>query len=103
MLSKLLVDNSQRRIHNVERSVGAVSSQPPGGDDGRPPCHAPPAHCHSVRRGGPCPCMAAASSLGACSHTVLGAVSWPQCVSGLLPDGRMLVNRAIDESAAYKQ
>lgn len=71
IVSKLLVDNSNRRIYNVDRHAGAVSAW----------------HGTAVCEGRThCPCPPAL-----------------QAVAGLAPDGRMIVNRAMEEATNYKR
>ncbi|KAJ9515580.1 hypothetical protein QJQ45_021719 [Haematococcus lacustris] len=62
IVSKLLVEGSNRRLHAVDRHAGAQLQ-----------------------------CLDLAPSLRT------------QAVSGLAPDGRMIVNRAVEEAAAYKR
>lgn len=123
MVSKLLVERSSRRIHNIDRHAGIVSIEHKTSlillhrQSARCLRHAfaLPASAVPVRRSPESfaaqPCSAAVQCSAAtrrCSsspaHTLfLECVPvFPQCVAGLLPDGRQVVNRAADEASNYK-
>ncbi len=86
VISKLLVEGSNRRIYNVDRHAGVVRTMA----------------CTQTCMGAGIaqPCGARACKTPAMRRFTL---IMPQAASGLAPDGRMIVSRASDEAANYKR